>query len=95
MFENERNKLLRRITDLAYNSTKQKECYKKDSCDYIINEIKSDSEYKVEIKTLGKNYKRIEELITKNHKYEVPEIISYKLNNGSKKYLNWMKKEIN
>ena len=58
------------------------------------NSVEKSNEYKVEIKTLDKNYKRIEELITKNHKYEIPEIISYKLNKGSKKYLNWIKQEV-
>jgi periplasmic divalent cation tolerance protein len=58
------------------------------------NKIEKSNEYKVEIKTLDKNYKKIEELISKNHKYEIPEIISYKLNKGSKKYFDWVKKEI-
>ncbi len=53
------------------------------------------NEYKVEIKTLSKNYKKIENLISKNHKYKIPEIISYKINKGSKKYFDWMKGEIN
>ena len=58
------------------------------------NKTEKSHEYKVEIKTLDKNYRKIEELIAKNHKYQIPEIIAYKLNKGSKKYLNWMKREI-
>jgi len=58
------------------------------------NKVESANEYKVEIKTTDKNYKEVEELITKNHKYELPEIISYKLNNGSKKYFDWIDKEV-
>lgn len=58
------------------------------------NKIENSNEYKIEIKTLRKNYKKIEELIIKNHKYEIPEIISHKINKGSKKYLNWIKKEL-
>lgn len=58
------------------------------------NKIKKSNEYKIEVKTLDKNYKKVEELITKNHKYKIPEIISYKLNKGSKKYLNWVNQEI-
>ncbi len=55
--------------------------------------VENSKEYKVEIKTTEENYKKIEELILKNHKYEIPEIVSYKLNNGSKKYLDWIKEE--
>jgi len=58
------------------------------------NKTENAHEYKVEIKTLDKNYKKIEELITKNHKYQIPEIISHKINKGSKKYLSWMKSNI-
>jgi periplasmic divalent cation tolerance protein len=58
------------------------------------NKIENAHEYKLEIKTLDRNYKKIEELIIKNHKYQIPEIIAHKLNKGSKKYLNWMKSEI-
>ena len=50
-------------------------------------------EYKLEIKTLNKNYKQIEELISKNHKYEIPELLAIKIKKGSKKYLNWIKGE--
>ena len=49
------------------------------------------NEYKIEIKTLSKNYKKIEEFILKNHKYEIPEIVAVKIKKGSKKYLNWIK----
>ena len=59
------------------------------------NKVENSNEYKVEIKTLDRNYKKIEDLILKNHKYEIPEIISYKLNKGSKKYLDWIKQEVN
>jgi periplasmic divalent cation tolerance protein len=58
------------------------------------NKTENTHEYKLEIKTLDKNYKKIEELIIKNHKYKIPEIIAYKISKGSKKYLNWMKNEI-
>jgi len=47
-------------------------------------------ENKLEIKTKSSNYKKIEELIKKNHKYKIPQIISVKINKGSKDYLNWI-----
>jgi periplasmic divalent cation tolerance protein len=58
------------------------------------NKIEKSDEYKVEIKTTNKNYKKIEEIIVKNHKYEIPEIIVHNLPNGSKRYLNWLKNEV-
>ncbi|MBI2452408.1 divalent-cation tolerance protein CutA [Candidatus Pacearchaeota archaeon] len=53
--------------------------------------IEFNEEFKIEIKTLSKNYKKLENFIIKNHKYEVPEIISIKIIKGYKNYLNWIK----
>ena len=58
------------------------------------NKTEKSHEYKLEIKTLDKNYKKIEDLITKHHKYKIPEIVSLKLHKGSKEYLDWMKCEV-
>lgn len=58
------------------------------------NKTERAHEYKLEIKTSGKNYQKVEKLIIKNHKYKIPEVVAYKINKGSKKYLNWMKKEV-
>jgi len=55
------------------------------------DETEKSKEYKIEIKTKSNNYKRVEELILKNHKYEIPEIVAIKIKKGSKKYLNWIK----
>jgi len=52
--------------------------------------IETAKEFKIEIKTKSTNYKKLEEFIIKNHKYELPEIISVKINNGYRKYLNWI-----
>jgi|SRR3989344_2263667 len=59
------------------------------------NKTEKAHEYKLEIKTLSNNYKKVEELISKNHKYEIPEIIAIKIKKGSRNYLNWMKENIN
>lgn len=48
-------------------------------------------EYRVSIKTLAKNYKKIENLLNINHPYSLPEIIATKIKKGSRKYLNWVK----
>lgn len=35
-------------------------------------------------------YEQIEKLIKKMHPYNVPEIISFKIDNGNRTYLNWV-----
>ena len=57
--------------------------------------IENAKEYKLEIKTLSKNYQKLKELIIKNHKYELPEIIVIKIERGYDKYLNWIEKNSN
>lgn len=47
-------------------------------------------EFKITIKTLAENYKKVEELIIKNSKYDLPEITSTKIDNGYSKYLDWL-----
>jgi len=54
-------------------------------------EIKEDKEYLLQIKTISKNYKKIEELILSLHNYTTPEIISISINRGFKGYLDWIK----
>jgi periplasmic divalent cation tolerance protein len=43
------------------------------------------------IKTKSKFFKKVEKEIKKVHPYEVPEIISLKIDSGTKKYLDWIK----
>ena len=45
------------------------------------------------IKSPKHNYEKVEKLIKKLHNYELPEIISIKIESGSKKYLNWIANE--
>ena len=58
------------------------------------NKTQQAKEYKLEIKTSSENYKKIEEFILKNHKYKIPEIVAIKIENGSKKYLDWVSSEV-
>lgn len=58
------------------------------------NKVQQAKEYKLEIKTSSKNYKKIEEFILKNHKYKIPEIVAIKIKNGSKKYFDWVSSEV-
>ena len=55
------------------------------------NKVVKEQEYRCQIKTTAKKYQEIESYILKNHNYENPEIISFKINNGSPRYLEWMK----
>tara|TARA_B100000287_G_scaffold406787_1_gene431578 strand:- start:1255 stop:1575 length:321 start_codon:yes stop_codon:yes gene_type:complete len=45
------------------------------------------------IKSHRSSYKKIESIIKKLHNYEVPEIISIKIDQGSNEYLEWIKNE--
>ena len=63
---------------------------------YCWNEkVENAKEYKIEIKTTKERYKEVEELILKNHKYDIPEIVSYELTDGSKEYFDWINGEVN
>lgn len=52
--------------------------------------IEESGKYGVFIKTIEKNYPRVADYIKDNHPYEVPEIISWKIEKGLKEYLNWI-----
>ena len=51
-------------------------------------------EYLVFMKTIKINEKEIYDIIKKNHNYEIPEIVTLKVENIEKKYMEWVKKEI-
>ncbi len=53
-------------------------------------EICNESEYLAVIKTTDDRYQQLERFIQDQHPYELPEIISTPINNGSKKYLDWL-----
>jgi periplasmic divalent cation tolerance protein len=55
------------------------------------NKIEKSNEVLMIIKTKSKLFKKVEKEIKKIHPYEVPEIISIKIEKGLKKYLNWVK----
>ncbi len=58
------------------------------------NKLKKSKEIKIIIKTFLHLEKKIIKIINKLHTYKIPEIITLKLKNINKKYLNWMKKQI-
>lgn len=56
--------------------------------------IERSKEYLCIIKSKGGLYKKIEKTIKKIHPYEVPEIISFDISSGNKKYFSWIDKSI-
>lgn len=56
--------------------------------------IEKSDETALLIKTIQKNYKKIEVEIKKIHSYETPAIFSFNINNVEKDYLGWLSSEI-
>lgn len=56
------------------------------------NAICEENEYLLIIKTKSDLYKKLETKIKEFHPYEFPEIVSLKIDNGSKSYLDWIEK---
>ena len=50
----------------------------------------NESEHLAVIKTMEHRYQELEQYIKQHHPYELPEIISTLINNGSKEYLAWL-----
>lgn len=55
------------------------------------NEIVSDDEKLLVMKTTRDNYARLEARIKELHSYEVPEVIALKIELGSADYLSWLR----
>ncbi|NYT03898.1 MAG: divalent-cation tolerance protein CutA [Candidatus Methanofastidiosa archaeon] len=55
--------------------------------------IESSTEIILLIKTTEDKYSQLEDLIRKNHPYEIPEIIAFDIKKGFNKYLNWIEDE--
>lgn len=57
------------------------------------NDIEEAREYGVIFKTQKSLYKKVEERIKEEHRYEVPAIISFDITAGSNEFLSWIKNE--
>ena len=57
------------------------------------NKFQKSKEWLILIKSHKSSYKKIESIIKKLHNYELPEIISIKIDQGYEKYLKWIKNE--
>lgn len=55
--------------------------------------IENSSEIILLIKTTDEKYQEVEDLIKKNHPYEIPEIIAFDIKKGFSKYLKWIEDE--
>jgi periplasmic divalent cation tolerance protein len=55
------------------------------------DEVQTDSEHLLLIKTLEEKFNDLEKFIQENHSYEVPEIVALSAEKVSENYLNWMK----
>ncbi len=53
-------------------------------------EVVTEQEVKVVMKTMGHHFEKIELLIKKNHTYDIPEILVFAIENGNDQYLKWM-----
>lgn len=57
--------------------------------------IEEDSEYILLIKTTEEKSDLLIQKIQEIHSYETPEIIAFKIEKGSEKYLNWIDEVVN
>ncbi len=53
--------------------------------------VETEKEVMLFIKTVEGNYQKVERMILENHSYEVPEIIALPIVNGEEKYLRWLR----
>lgn len=65
-----------------------------DSYYYWKDELCQDEEWICLIKSNKENYPTLEKTIQEIHPYEVPEIISLPIEEGSKDYLSWLKGQL-
>lgn len=56
--------------------------------------IRNEKEYQIILKTRKENYSKIEKLIKSLHNYDLPEVISIKIDKAGKDYLTWLKREL-
>jgi len=54
------------------------------------NKIQHDQEQLILIKTLASKFTSVQELISAEHPYDLPEIVSVKIADVSKSYLSWI-----
>lgn len=58
------------------------------------DEIEESVEFVLSLKTFSTLYSELENVIQREHPYDVPEIVAEKISHISPEYLAWMKKEL-
>lgn len=56
--------------------------------------VHNHNEYTLTIKTIEAHFSRIEELIKREHTYDVPQIIMLDIKDGSADYLRWIEEQV-
>ncbi len=59
------------------------------------NKIECDQEVQLLIKSNSTHFTQIADKILKLHPYETPEVIALNIQQGNKKYLNWINESLN
>ncbi|MFN2500895.1 MAG: divalent-cation tolerance protein CutA [Pyrinomonadaceae bacterium] len=57
-------------------------------------DVQREAEHLLLIKTSAASYPRLEEFITENHSYSVPEIVAVQADKVSAAYLSWLKSSL-
>ncbi|CAG8571336.1 6811_t:CDS:2 [Paraglomus occultum] len=58
------------------------------------NAIEESTEHLMMIKTEQKHVAELTNYVNQNHVYEIPEVISVKIDAGSEKYIDWIRKSV-
>lgn len=58
------------------------------------NKLETTQESKAIFKTISPNFERIKSIIQKNSKYEIPEILVFKIEGSSQEFDDWIKESI-
>jgi periplasmic divalent cation tolerance protein len=56
--------------------------------------IVSEKEFLLSLKTKAELYRKVEEVILQNHSYELPQIITIPIWDGSKLYFDWLESQL-
>ena len=53
-------------------------------------QVEQDEEWRLILKTIKKNFEQIEKITLSSHPFDVPQILSFKIENGFDEYLEWI-----
>lgn len=53
--------------------------------------VNKEPEFLLLVKTTQDAYPKVEEFISQNHSYEIPEVVQLPINEGLERYLNWIR----